>query len=79
MNEQFQKQHAASLARIVAGADVLAARVTIEDEVLTVRVDQVGQAMLTLHGTPAPGLQVSVKVEYFAMSASEFNALPEWQ
>lgn len=39
MSEIFQAQHAASLARIIAGADVLAARVTVGDEVLTVRAD----------------------------------------
>lgn len=79
MNETFQAQHAASLARIVAGADVLAARVTVGDEVLMVRADQVGQAMVTLHGTPVPGMQVAAKVDYVAMSATEFAALPDWQ
>lgn len=79
MIKNFQEQHAASLARIVAGVDVLVARVTVEDEVLTVRADEVGQAMLTLHGTPTPGLKVAVKVEYVTMSAADFSALPEWQ
>lgn len=79
MNSSRNSTPPAWLARIVAGADVLAARVTVDDEVLTVRADQVGQAMLTLHGTPEPGLKVSVKVEYLAMSATDFDALPEWQ
>ncbi|MBY0242134.1 MAG: hypothetical protein K2X55_22765 [Burkholderiaceae bacterium] len=79
MNETFQAQHAASLARIVAGADVLVARVTVADEVLTVRADQVGQAMVKLHGAPIPGMQVAVIVDYVAMSAADFAALPDWQ
>lgn len=79
MIQNFQEQHAASLARIVAGADVLAARVTVDDEMLIVRADQVGQAMLTLHGTPTPGLKVAAQVEYLAMSAVDFAALPDWQ
>lgn len=79
MNQTFQERHAASLARIVTGSDVLAARVTVEDEVLTVRADQVGQAMVVLHGTPVPGLHVDAKVEYIAMSAEAFAALPDWQ
>ncbi|MBA5689154.1 hypothetical protein [Rugamonas apoptosis] len=67
------------MARIVAGADVLAARVTVDDELLTVRADQVGQAILTLHGAPKPGLKVVAQVEYLAMSAVDFAALPDWQ
>lgn len=79
MNANFQAQHAASLARIVAGADVLVARVTVGDDVLTVRADQVGLAMVTLHGTPVPGMNVLAQVEYAAMSAVDFAALPDWQ
>ncbi|CAN0626032.1 conserved protein of unknown function [Burkholderia multivorans] len=79
MSQDFQKQHAASLARIAAGEDVLAARVTVNNDMLIVRADQVGQAMVTLHGTPKPGLMVSVKVEYLAMPAADFDALPDWQ
>ena len=79
MNQNFQERHRASLERIVAGADVLAARVTVGDEVLTVRADQVGQAMVTLHGTPMPGMQVVAQVDYVAMSATDFAALPDWQ
>jgi len=77
--KQFQQAHAAGLARIAAGTDVLVARVIVGDEVLTVRADQVGQAMLTLHGTPTPGMTVDAKVEFMAMSADEFSALPDWQ
>jgi len=72
-------QYAASMARIAAGVDVLVARVTVADEVLTVRSDQVGQAMATLHGTPLPGMAVAAQVEYLAMSAADFAALPDWQ
>lgn len=79
MNQTFQEQHAAGLARIAAGTDILAARVNVGGEVLTVRADQVGVAMVTLHGTPTPGLAVSAKVEYFALAAVEFDALPDWQ
>jgi hypothetical protein len=79
MKQTFQEQHAASLRRIVSGADVLVANVTVEDEVLTVRPDQVGQAMFTLHGAPTLGLIVSVKIEYAAMSATDFASLPDWQ
>lgn len=79
MSQNFQEQHAANLERIGAGVDVLAARVTVADEVLTVRADQVGQAMVTLHGTPIPGMTVAAQVEYFAMSATDFASLPDWQ
>lgn len=79
MKQTFQEQHAASLSRIAAGTDVLVARVIVDDEVLTVRPEQLGQAILTLHGTPAAGLNVSVEVQYLHMSASDFDALPDWQ
>lgn len=79
MNQTFQDRHAATLERITAGTDVLAARVSVDGEVLTVRADQVGAAMVVLHGTPTAGLAVSAKIEYFAMSAVEFDALPDWQ
>jgi hypothetical protein len=79
MNQTFQEQHAAGLARIAAGTDILAARANVNGEVLTVRSDQVGLAMVTLHGAPTPGLAVSAKDEYFAMPAVEFDALPDWQ
>lgn len=79
MTQSFQDQHAASLVRIAAGGDILAARVTVDSQVLTVRADQVGLALVTLHGTPTPGLKVSINVEYLAMSAHEFESLPEWQ
>lgn len=72
-------QQAASLSRIAAGVDVLTARVTVDGEVLIVHADHVGNALLALHGTPRPGLQVSAKVEYHAMSSEEFAALPDWQ
>lgn len=78
MSENFQEQHAASLARIAAGAGVLAARVTVNDEMLTVRADQIGQAMLTLHGTPMRDMKVAAQVEYVTMSAADFAALPDW-
>jgi hypothetical protein len=63
MNQTFQEQHAAGLARISAGTDVLAARVSVDDEVLTVRADQVSLALATLHGTPTPGLKVVTKID----------------
>jgi len=67
------------MARVVTGTAVLAARATVDDEVLTILPAQVGQVMVTLHGTPVPGLQVVRKVEYVAMSAEDFAALPHWQ
>lgn len=79
MSKHLEGQHAASLARIVAGIEVLAARVTVDHEVLTVRADQVGHAIAKLHGMPAPGMRVAAEVEYVAMSAADFAALPDWQ
>ncbi len=79
MSDNFQGQHAASVARIMAGTEVLAARVTLNDEVLIVHANQVGQAMLMLHGDPVPGMTVVPKVEYVAMSVADFAALPDWQ
>lgn len=79
MNEQFQNQHAASLARIVAGADVLAARVTRDDEILVVRAEEVGKALVALHGNPVSGLVVAAQVEYVAMPADEFASMTDYQ
>lgn len=79
MNQNLPAQHAASLSRIAAGVDVLAARVKVDDQVLTVRADQTGQALRVLHGTPEPGLRVAADIEYFAMPVEEFAALPDWQ
>jgi hypothetical protein len=79
MNQTFQAQHSASLACIAAGTDILVVRVDVDGEVLTVRAEQVGAAMVTLHGTPTPGLAVSAKVDYFSMPVVEFDELPDWQ
>lgn len=78
MNQTFQEQHSASLARIAAGTDILVVRVDVDGEVLTVRADQVGAAIVTLHGTPTPGQTVSAKLDYFLMPVVEFDALPDW-
>lgn len=79
MTQDFQQQHAARLAQMSAGDDVLAARVTIDDETLVVRAEDVGRAIGTLNGDPLPGTKVVVTIEYVAMSAAEFTALPEYQ
>lgn len=79
MSQNLTAQHAASLSRIAAGIDVLAARVKVDDQVLTVAAHQVGRALQILHGTPVPGLQVAANIEYLAMPAAEFAALPDWQ
>ena len=57
---------------------VSVACVTVGDEALIVRPDQVDQAASILDGDQAPWL-VEVKVEYFLMAAEDFAALPDWQ
>lgn len=78
MGQSFEDRHAASLARIAAGTDVLVARVTVNDVLLTVRADQVGLALHLHHGTPTPGLAVTATIKYETMPKSEFDALPDW-
>ncbi|SFV16780.1 hypothetical protein SAMN05216552_105524 [Pseudoduganella namucuonensis] len=80
MKQDFPKQNSSSVtARIVAGIDVLVARVVVNDDVLVVRADEVGRALLTLHGAPAPGLVVNAKIEYLSMLTEEFDALPAFR
>jgi hypothetical protein len=55
-----------------AGHDVLVAHVKTGGHVCVVRADEVGRALISLHGTPKHGLQVQVDVEYVLMSAMLF-------
>jgi hypothetical protein len=79
MTQEFQQQHAARVAQMSTGDDVLAARVTVDDETLAVRAGDVGRAIATLNGDPLPGTKVVATIEYVAMTATEFAALPDYQ
>lgn len=58
---------------------VLVARVTVGDEMLTVKAGKINDALIALHGAPVAGMRVSAKIEFDAMTQAEFNALPEYQ
>lgn len=79
LNQTLQVQHARSPTRNDLGdGGMLAARVTVDDETMIVRSDEVCKALVALHGSPVYGLAVSAKIEYVAMSASDFAALPDY-
>lgn len=61
------------------GGSILAADVTLEDETMTIEVDQVHHALHCLGGELTPGRQLEVTIKLRAMTAEEFSALPEWQ
>lgn len=79
MSGKFQDQHAASISRIAASADILAERVTVEDEVQIACVDRLGDAMNALHGIPRTCMKVTAQVEYAAMLVDRFTALQKSQ
>lgn len=75
---QFQTNHAHGLSAAMVDS-VLVARVTVNDQTLTVEAAKVNDALLTLHGTPRPDLRVSALIEFDVMSKVAFEALPEFQ
>jgi hypothetical protein len=52
--------------------------VTVGDKVCVVRADNVGAALLALHGEPKQGMQVKANIEYDLRSAAEVAATEEF-
>ncbi|MYM92426.1 hypothetical protein [Duganella vulcania] len=55
------------------------AHVTINGKTVTVLSDKIDDAVLYLHGVPAPGERIDVSILYGIMSRAEFESLPEWR
>ncbi|MGA5726555.1 hypothetical protein ACPCHQ_21725 [Ralstonia thomasii] len=65
----------------MAAADqtILVAHVTVDDETMTVKHDEVHHALHSLGEQPRPGLHLVADIRYEAMTETAFAALPEWQ
>lgn len=58
---------------------ILVARVTVGDETLIVRADQITAALTALNGEPKAGMRLDAKIEFDAMTPAEFGSIPEYQ
>jgi hypothetical protein len=57
----------------------LVARVTVGDETLVVKAGEVAEALIHLNGQPKAGMRIDAHIEFDAMTAAEFAAIPEYQ
>jgi hypothetical protein len=60
-------------------ANVLVAHVTVNNETLIVKTEDIQIALFALAGLPAPGLRIQADIRIDLMHASEFDEIPEHQ
>ncbi|WP_321935368.1 hypothetical protein [Paraburkholderia sp. J8-2] len=60
-------------------APILIARVTVGDETLVVKADEITAALTALHGEPKAGMRLEAVIEFDAMTPAEFASIPEYQ
>lgn len=58
---------------------ILVAHVTVGDETLTVKADEITAALTHLNGEPKAGMRLDASIEFDAMTPAEFAAIPEYQ
>ena len=58
---------------------ILVARVTVGDETLIVKADEITGALTHLNGEPKAGMLLEATIEFDAMTPTEFDAVPEHQ
>lgn len=58
---------------------VMVAHVTVADDMMTVKVDEIHVAIAALSGALRPGALIETTIRFDAMTHEQFAALPEYQ
>ncbi|CAN7786534.1 hypothetical protein LJR034_008701 [Caballeronia sp. LjRoot34] len=79
LNQSIKRRRSEIQALAGSTALILVARVTVGDETLIVRADEITAALTALNGEPKAGMRLNARIEFDAMTPAEFASIPEYQ
>lgn len=75
---KFADNHSEGLRRAMTGF-ILVAHVTVGDETLIVKADEINKALASLGGTPYHGQSIKADITFQDMTEADFKTLPDLQ
>ncbi len=79
LNRSIKRRRSEIQALAGSTASFLVAGVTVGDETLIVRADEITAALTALNDEPKAGMRLDARIELDAMTPAKFVSIPEYQ